>query len=169
MKGQQSFLLGCDRGAIFSPCRQYRYLLWRRWDAHRHPLLCLMLNPSTADETVNDPTVERCERRARRMGFGGVEVCNLFAFRATDPREMKAAADPVGPKNDCAILTAALAAGMILCAWGNHGSHRDRANQVEMMLREKGHQLHALRITGAGHPAHPLYMPNDLEPTPWLG
>lgn len=122
----------------------------------------LMLNPSTADESKNDPTVERCERWARSWGYGGLLVCNLFAFRATDPIDMKAARDPVGPDNDAAILECADRAGKVICGWGNHGGHLGRSSAVRKALAWK--ELHCLRITQAGEPQHPLYLPNDIKP-----
>src|SRR3954469_17706712 len=91
-------------GARFSADGLYRYALWRVWDADRGLCNFLMLNPSTADETVNDPTVARCARRARSWGYGGLVVTNLFAFRATDPSGLRAAPDPVGPEDDAAIV-----------------------------------------------------------------
>lgn len=156
-------------GATFSDCRRYRYKLWRIWDPSRPPCLFLMLNPSTADETENDPTVERCERRARQMGFGGLIVCNLFACRATDPQVMKQARDPVGPDNDRAILDAVAEAGMVVCGWGEHGQHRDRSVEVVKMLaasaaREK---LHYLRLNRSGEPQHPLYLSYNQQPVKW--
>ena len=104
--------------AVYSPCESYRYLLTRVWDAQGPKALFVMLNPSTATEAQNDPTVERCERRSRALGFGAFRVTNIFAFRATDPRVMRAQADPVGPENDAAIRDSALRwADRIICAW----------------------------------------------------
>lgn len=108
-------------GAAFSGNREYRYRLWRTWDSATLPALFILLNPSTADETKNDPTVERCERRARTMGFGGLVVANLFALRSTDPKALYSHPDPVGEINDLAILSAAVNAGIIICGWGRHG------------------------------------------------
>src|SRR4028119_2392792 len=88
------------RGAIFDPTRTYRYALWRTWDAARPPVAFVLLNPSTADARRDDPTIRRCANFARTWGFGGLEVVNLFAFRATHPTDLKCAADPVGPQND---------------------------------------------------------------------
>lgn len=158
-----------DRGAIFSDDGVYRYRLWRIWDASQPYLNCLMLNPSTADVEHNDPTVERCERRARRDGWGGLHVTNLFAYRATDPRAMLAAADPVGPDNDAHILQVAQGAGMVLCAWGAYGSHMAREYAVLRLLDAYKIPLHVLGLTTAGgyHPRHPLYLPNGLEPFVW--
>ena len=90
--------------AVYSECERYRYSLTRIWDQTGQRVMFVMLNPSTATEVQNDPTVERCERRARALGFGGFRVTNIFAWRDTDPRQMRAAADPVGPGNDAAIL-----------------------------------------------------------------
>lgn len=84
-------------GAAFSPCRRYRYRLWRTW-GDAAPAVFVMLNPSTADEIENDPTVERCERRARAMGFGGLRVANIFSLRSTDPTALYTSDDPVGPE-----------------------------------------------------------------------
>src|ERR1051326_5628436 len=93
--------------ALFSPCGLFRYRLWRHWTPGMPPLVFVMLNPSTADAEKNDPTVERCERRAKAGGFGGGEVVNLFALRSTDPKALYSAADPIGPENDKVIATAA--------------------------------------------------------------
>ena len=107
--------------AVYSDCEAYRYRLERVW--HEGPrVVFVMLNPSTATEAQNDPTVERCERRARALGFGGFAVGNIFGFRATDPKLMRAAADPVGPGNDAAILAMAAQADRVICAWGTHGA-----------------------------------------------
>jgi len=126
-----------------------------------------MLNPSTATELQNDPTVERCERRARALGFGAFRVCNIFAFRATDPRVMRAVADPVGPANDAALIESAAWADRILCAWGTHGAHLGRGPTVERLLRGTGRPLFHLGLTKGGHPRHPLYVGYGTEPTPW--
>ena len=153
-------------GARFSVCRTYRYRLWRRWGDQPLAAFC-MLNPSTADERVNDPTVERCERRARAMGFGGLQVVNLFGLRSTDPRALRRAADPIGPSNDEAILEACLGAGIVICAWGAHGKLMHRAERVRELLRCYGVQTHALALNQDGSPKHPLYVGYDVQPTPW--
>lgn len=123
-----------------------------------------MLNPSTADEVANDPTVERCERRARMWGYRRLIVTNLFAFRATDPRDMKAAIDPVGAENDAAILAAAEVSDLVLCAWGTHGNHLRRADRVRALLDSQRVRLKCLRMAKGGAPCHPLYLPYELEP-----
>lgn len=158
-----------DSTAIYSPCMRYRYALTRIWNGAGARVLFVMLNPSTATEVQNDPTVERCERRARALGFGGFRVCNIFAFRATDPRVMRAAPDPVGPANDGAIIEGADWAGKIVCAWGTHGAHLGRGPAVEGLLRATGSPLFHLGLSKAGHPRHPLYIGYDRQPEPWPG
>ncbi|TAG12491.1 MAG: DUF1643 domain-containing protein [Rhodobacterales bacterium] len=152
--------------AVYSPCERYRYLLTRIW-APGPRALFVMLNPSTATEVQNDPTVERCERRARALGFGAFRVTNIFAFRATDPKVMRAVADPVGPGNDAAVSESAGWADQVICAWGNHGLHLGRGHAVEAVLRASGTPLFHLGLTGQGQPRHPLYVGYDQNPQPW--
>jgi len=153
--------------AIYSDCERYRYALTRIWVPDGKRALFVMLNPSTATELQNDPTVERCERRARALGYGGFRVTNIFAWRDTDPKKMRAAADPVGPDNDAAILAGAHWADRIICAWGTHGAHLDRGARVETLLRATGLPLCHLGLTKAGHPKHPLYIAYAEQPGPW--
>lgn len=154
--------------AVYSDCESYRYALTRLWDAAQPRVNFLMLNPSTATEVQNDPTVERCERRARALGFGGFRVTNIFAFRATDPKVMRAAPDPIGPDNDAAILEAAAWAERVICAWGTHGAHLDRGAQVRALLRPTGAALLHLGLSQAGHPKHPLYISYSVTPQTWV-
>ena len=161
-----------DSVAVYSPCERYRYLLTRVWDPAGPRALFVMLNPSTATEFQNDPTVERCERRARALGFGAFRVTNIFAFRATDPRVMRAEADPVGPENDAAIRDSASvwvrgAHDRIVCAWGTHGTHLGRGAAVEALLRATGRPLFTLGLSKDGHPKHPLYIGYDCQPESW--
>ncbi len=153
--------------AVYSPCQRYRYLLTRTWNPAGPRALFVMLNPSTATEVQNDPTVERCERRARALGYGAFRVTNIFAFRATDPKVMRAEADPVGPANDQAILDSALWADRIICAWGSHGAHLNRGADVMALLRATGRPLWHLGLTQGGQPKHPLYIGYDRQPEPW--
>jgi hypothetical protein len=152
--------------AVYSDCESYRYLLTRVW-APGQKALFIMLNPSTATEVQNDPTVERCERRARALGFGAFRVTNIFAFRATDPRVMRAEPDPVGRDNDVAILDSVAWADVVVCAWGNHGLHLGRGAEVEALLRQTGAGLTHLGLTGQGQPRHPLYVSYSRQPEPW--
>lgn len=144
--------------AIYSDCEHYRYSLTRIWDATAPRVVFIMLNPSTATEIQNDPTVERCERRARTLGYGAFCVCNIFAYRATDPKVMRAQPDPVGAENDAAIKEAADWANDIICAWGTHGAHLNRGKAVEHIMRTQPKPLTHLGLSIAGHPKHPLYI-----------
>ncbi|WP_224817131.1 DUF1643 domain-containing protein [Hasllibacter sp. MH4015] len=155
--------------AIYSDCENYRYSLTRVWDPAGERALFIMLNPSTATEIQNDPTVERCERRARALGFGAFRVLNIFAWRATDPRDMRRADDPVGPGNDAAILDSLDWADRIICAWGTHGEHLGRGPAVEALLRASGRPLYHLGLSKAGHPKHPLYIGYAVQPVLWEG
>ena len=154
-------------GATFSSCRRWRYLLWRCWDKKKPVANFLMLNPSTADELQLDPSCARARGYAERWGYGALIVTNLFAWRATDPEVMKQAQEPVGRSNNQAILRAARQCGVLVCAWGNHGAHLGRAATVLANLRGAGVPLHALKFTGQGEPAHPLYLPGTLRPVAW--
>jgi len=151
-------------GAVFSPCRIWRYRLWRIWDESKPYCNFLMLNPSTADETVNDPTVSRAISYARDWGFGALHVTNIFAYRATDPGDMLAASEPIGAGNDRHIEAVAKEAGLVICAWGNHGKHLGRSEAVRKLLRVAGVAGQCLTITGEGEPGHPLYLAKALRP-----
>lgn len=154
--------------ALYSDCEGYRYDLTRVWDDAADKVLFVMLNPSTATEVQNDPTVERCERRARIMGFGAFRVCNIFAWRSTDPRGLRQTDDPVGPDNDAAILRGADWADRVVCAWGTHGALLDRGGRVETLLRVASHPLHHLGLSKHGYPKHPLYISYAVAPQPWI-
>lgn len=153
--------------AVYSDCENYRYSLTRVWDPAKRRAMFVMLNPSTATEVQNDPTVERCERRARALGFGAFQVTNIFAWRDTDPRKMRAAKDPVGPENDGAILAGVEWADQVIAAWGTHGAHLERGPQIEALLRETSQPLFHLGLSKAGHPKHPLYIAYAQQPEPW--
>ena len=153
--------------AIYSDCERYRYALTRIWDANGTAVHFVMLNPSTATEVQNDPTVERCERRARALGHGAFRVTNIFAWRDTDPRNMRAAKEPIGPANDATILEGLDWADKTICAWGTHGEHRSRGSEVEAFLRATGTPLYHLGLSKAGHPKHPLYIAYTQQPELW--
>lgn len=152
--------------AVFSSCGLYRFALTREWGQGGR-VCFIMLNPSTADHLRNDPTIARCENRARDMGATGFRIVNLFAFRATYPRELRAAPDPVGPGNDADIRRAARWADQVICAWGVHGGLHDRGREVRDLLHRQGIALLHLGLTKAGAPRHPLYLPRDRQVTPW--
>jgi hypothetical protein len=155
-----------ETGAIFSPCKQYRYNLWRIW-GDASPAVFIMLNPSTADETKNDPTVERCERRARMMGFGGLRVANIFALRSTDPKLLYLHEDPIGEQNDKAIIESITGAGIVVCGWGGHGKLNNRGNDVLSLIRDAGVTPYCLQINKNKTPKHPLYTGYNVEPKEW--
>jgi hypothetical protein len=155
-------------GAIFSDCEQYRYRLWREWDT-RLPTICfLMLNPSTADEQVNDPTIARCESRAVAMGCGRLDVVNLFPWRSTDPDQLLIWIDPLGParKADGAIMDAIERSSTVVCAWGSHRAATERAADVLRMIRITGYhgRLFHLGLNQDGSPKHPLYIAKSIKP-----
>lgn len=154
-------------GAKFSRCRRWRYLLWRCWDEAKPVANFLMLNPSTADQFKLDPSCTRARNYAERWGFGALVVTNIFGWRSTDPAALKIVDDPIGRGNDAAIVKAAKGAKLVVCAWGNHGLHAERAERVKALLKQQRIALHVLRMNGAGQPAHPLYLPSSLKPTPW--
>jgi hypothetical protein len=127
-----------------------------------------MLNPSTADENENDPTIERCQRRAVRLGYGRIDVVNLFALRSTDPRALYVEPDPVGPLNFEAIVDVAKACEFLVCAWGTHGSHCGMGDNIETRMRQfYPHKLRVLGLNKDGSPKHPLYLRNDAELKEW--
>jgi hypothetical protein len=157
---------GGPTGARFSADRRYRYALWRVWEPDLGLCNFVMLNPSTADESSNDPTIARCELRARAWGFGGLLATNLFAWCSTDPSGLRDTDDPVGPANDAAIAEAARGAAVVVCAWGARGTYLGRASEVLRMLGALGMTPRCLGLTRSGEPAHPLYLGRHLVPAP---
>lgn len=184
MTGESSLVDAGDvtRSAVLSPCGGYRYALRRSWGPGG-TVAFVMLNPSTADATVDDPTVRRCMGFARSLGMDGVSVVNLFAFRATNPDLLwsnrahgivGAEGDAVG-ETDRHIVQEARSASVVICAWGGlscPAAHRSfvhtRARWVSRMLVGQGVALHALWTTAEGWPAHPLYLSGGLRPVPWV-
>jgi len=158
-----SSLLG-DRKALFSTDKVYRYALIITWDADKSYLVVIMLNPSTADEFKNDPTIERQERRARAMGHGGLIILNIFALRSTDRSRLLEVADPIGPLNDriIALFTAGLDSA--ICGWGEWGNVLARGPQVLAQLRSQGIVTMAFKINKDGSPRHPLYVAYKHQP-----
>lgn len=153
-------------GAFFSPCRKWRYFLWRRWGPGR--ALCVIgLNPSTATESLDDPTIRRCIRFAKDWGFDAYWMLNLFAWRATDPMKMMLRSglfnDAVGLHNDAYICHYARNAGKVVLAWGNHGGLKDRGNNVVEMLAQAGVSGDCFDVTLKNQPKHPLYVRADAK------
>lgn len=142
----------------------YRYTLTRTWNSSAEPLVFILLNPSTADASQDDPTIRRCIGFAKRWGFGGIVVVNLYAYRATKPRDMLAADDPVGPDND-RIITEIVNGKTVVAAWGTN-ARRERVAEVLALIQGTARLL-ALEITKFGHPRHPLYVHGEAQPVPW--
>ena len=150
-----------DKGAIFSNDRKYRYTLRRTWFLGKGYACFVALNPSTADETFDDPTVRRCIRFAQTWGYGGLMMMNLFALRSTDPKRLYAEKDPVGrPQNDVYLAAVSAKAGITIMAWGTRGGYMNRDKEVMKLLTNP----HYLALTKEGYPKHPLYLRADLKP-----
>lgn len=155
--------------AIISACGTYRYALTRTGNTlsgERGCTMFLMLNPSTADATRDDPTIRRCRSFASSWGFAGIAVANLYALRSTEPAALRMHPDPAGPENDGHIYEMAMMHGRVVCAWGtNAPEHRVAA--VVTLLRSAGAQLACLGTTKHGAPRHPLYVRGDQVLVEW--
>jgi hypothetical protein len=161
-------MTGDSMSAIISKCGQYRYRLERpaQLPTGRGPALFIMLNPSTADATADDPTIRRCRAFAHNWGCDGVIVANLYALRATDPAELWTHPRPVGPRNNGHLRELAVGAAEIVCAWGAH-ARQARVQEVVSMLRASDARLRCLGITKDGAPRHPLYVRGDQPLLDW--
>ena len=153
--------------AVISECGKFRYRLGRRWDATCEVLAYVMLNPSTADAEQDDATIRRCIGFAKAHGFGGIEVVNLYAYRATKPADLRKAGYPVGPENDAHIESVARHAGTVCVAWGSNVAGLERPQIVLPMLRNLGVQPMCLNITKSGFPSHPLMLPATCRLMPF--
>lgn len=150
-------LFGSQSSAVISPCGQYRYMLGRRWGAGP-ACVFVMLNPSTADAEQDDPTIRRCIGFAKREGCGGLVVVNLYAFRATDPKGLLTATDPVGSENDAYIAGAlSMPERIVVAAWGAG----DRMRRAKTVLARHPGRFVCLGLSKDGHPRHPLYIKRD--------
>lgn len=154
-----------DREAVFSSDRRYRYTLWQWWNRELPYVMFVGLNPSTADEVKNDPTVRRCINFAELWGYGGFCMTNIFAYRATDPKVMEAQEEPIGPDNDRWLKQVSNGSGLVVAAWGTHGSHLGRAEEVLALIGP----LCCLGTNKDGSPKHPLYLRRDTEPVLYEG
>ena len=150
-----------NKTANFSSCRKYRYSLSRIWDKQKKFVLFIGLNPSTADEEVDDPTIRRCSGYAQKWGYGGFIMVNLFAYRTTLPSNLKKVKYPVGRDNDKYILKLSKKADITVAAWGDNGNLYNRDKQVLSLVPN----LVCLKINKSGQPAHPLYLKKDLKVT----
>jgi hypothetical protein len=169
---QKEDLAGGLAAAVLSEDGKYRYLLTRIWDRKRKPMVVVMLNPSTADAFVDDPTIRRLAGPngfARRHRAGGIVVVNLFALRSTDPRALLHHDDPVGRYNDAFIRQASDMAGTVVCAWGAAGIQDDRGPRVVKALKARRVPLVCLGMTSTGQPRHPLYVLGTTALEPYEG
>lgn len=148
------------KDAVVSDNKLYRYQLSRVWDSSLPMVMFICLNPSTADHNDDDPTILKCIKYAQDWGYGGLLMGNLFAYRATEPLDMKRADDPIGPLNNHHLKLMSQQVDKIVCGWGNHGVYLSRDEEVKSMFDN----LYALRINKTGSPAHPLYLKKSLIP-----
>ena len=155
------------RAADFDESEQYRYRLVRSWNPVDPRVAFVLLNPSTADSSADDPTVRRCIVLARGWGFGSLEVVNLFAWRSPDPRALRQAVAPVGPANDHWLCRSATACSAIVVGWGNHGTLHRRDTEVIALLRSIQAVPTCLGMTASGQPRHPLYLRHDTPRQPF--
>jgi len=150
--------------ANFSSCLRYRYNLVRRWRDNSRHILFVGLNPSIADDNIDDPTTRRCIKFAKLWGYGSMELVNLFSYCATDPRDLIHQPDPIGPKNDSWIQKANSRSDITIACWGSFIYAQNRATQITNKIKK----LHCLRINRNYSPAHPLYLPLNLRPLPYI-
>lgn len=149
--------------ALMSQCGRFRYVLTREWDDYLPTVAFVMLNPSTADAVTDDPTIRKCIGFATRLGFGGLAVVNLYAYRATKPADLRAAGWPVGPENDHFIAGVCRESSMVICAWGSNAARNTRPGAVLEIIRAAGKPPMALRVS-RGVPHHPLMLPYTCVP-----
>lgn len=155
------YLVNGGRGALLSADSLYRYRLWRLWDDLAPVMVWVMLNPSTADADVDDPTIRKCVGFAKANGHGGIIVVNLFAWRATDPKELPTVRDPIGPENDDHIRWAVRAPilATVVAGWGSNKFATRRAAAVKMLIAAARSPVQTFRRSQSGAPWHPLYLP----------
>ena len=152
-----------ERSAVISDDGLYRYRLTRTW-ALGPRVTFVMLNPSTADADVDDPTLRRCMGFASSWGFGGLDVVNLYAYRTPSPNVLRSAGYPVGPENERYLREAGESGDLLIAAWG--GNAQD--SRVREVLALPGFErLRCLKVTKHGQPSHPLFLRKDLQPVPW--
>lgn len=158
-----------ERDAVISDCGTYRYLLRRVWNHEQPRALYIMLNPSTADASIDDPTIRSCIRLARENGYGSFEVINLFGLRATDPAELEKHPDPIGPMNERVGIAAIMRCDVAICAWGAHPMAARKSGFLLDQLRSRKPAVYCLGKTKAGAPKHPLYIKSGTPLQVYLG
>ncbi len=158
------------RDAVIDKSEKYRYLLTREWDISKQQITFIMLNPSIADGNQDDPTIRRCINFATAWDYGSLEVVNLFAYRATKPRDICKVADPVGVENDYYLQESTQRAALIIVAWGCNvrnvsvvGKYKNRDTEVKTLIHSTK-TLYCLGLTKYGYPRHPLFIKNGTQP-----
>lgn len=154
-----------QRGALFDSTGQYRYHLWREWDRAAPRIGFIMLNPSRADDQIDDPTMRRCIGLAQAWGYGALETANLFAYCTAYPIELRQVADPIGRENDHYLRAICHHCDQIILAWGNGGMWQARDRAVLSLLADQPN-LYCLGLTQLGQPRHPLYIPRGASLLP---
>ncbi|HEA46393.1 MAG TPA: DUF1643 domain-containing protein [Candidatus Pacearchaeota archaeon] len=149
-----------NSNAVFSEDRVHRYVLIREWDLNKPSLMVVSLNPSTADEKKNDPTIRRCIGFAKKWGFGKLIMTNIFAFRATLPKDLFNSENPVGNKNDYWLKKLSKKADKVLLAYGNHGKFRNRHDEILKIIDNP----YCIKKSKTGMPMHPLYLKYTKDP-----
>ncbi|WP_419882889.1 DUF1643 domain-containing protein [Peribacillus sp. B-H-3] len=155
-------------GAVFDETRTYRFSLTRVWEPDKEKVVFICLNPSTADENIDDPTLIRCIDFAKRWSngkYGWLEIVNLFGYRTKDFNNLKNAIDPIGSDNDNFILNAVKDADLVVAAWGENGAYQKRAEEVLKLLSNNNIPIYCLDILNGGQPKHPLYVKATNEPS----
>ncbi len=147
--------------ARFSDCEKYRYTLTRTWDSSKGKIVFIGLNPSTADEMKNDPTVTRMINFAKSWGYGTISVCNIFAYRATFPEDLKKQQDPVGPETDKWLKSEINSADKVVAAWGNHGKFNNRSSEIRKII--SNNEIYSFGNTNLLEPKHVLYLKSSSQ------
>lgn len=156
MTSTQLWSKDLHRSAVFDHTKKYRYLLKRWWGEKSNRVVFILLNPSTADETQDDPTIRRCMGFASYWGYTSADILNIFALRSTDPAALYSTNSPIGASNDAWIDSMTMDAKLVVAAWGNHGLHLQRGSTVRFMIRER--RLACFGLTRTKEPKHPLYL-----------
>lgn len=152
-----------EKKAIISKDKIYRYKLSRTWDSTKPTILFIGLNPSIADENIDDPTITRCINFAKDWGYGTLLMANLFAFRSTYSKDIYLIDDPIGKDNDHYLLECVTQSDLIVACWGNNGTYMNR----EKVIKELVPNLYCLQKNKNGTPHHPLRPPRNIHPLPF--
>jgi hypothetical protein len=147
-----------ENDAVISDCGKYRYLLRRTWDHTKPRALLIMLNPSTADAKLDDPTIRSCVRLLSGLHYGSMEVVNIFGWRATDPDELPKQADPIGPMNERIVAAAISRCDVVVCAWGANAMAARKSQYLCALIRSNKPGIYCFGMTKSGAPKHPLYV-----------